>query len=678
MRMLRIAMTLTAAAVLLATASAQSLEAELQRTIQQETVTGDLKTAIEEYSKIVARAGSNRAVAAKALIRMAECYQKLGDAESHKIYDRVLREYADQREAVAVARARLGRNAVAHATGIVTRQVWAGPQVAIYASVSPDGRSLAFVDQMTGNLTLHALTAGKDRPLTNKRGWEESGEYAEESTFSPDGKRVAYAWFNKDGRYDLRIAAVESSGASPHVLYSNEEVAWIAPKDWSLDGKWIATRLERKDRSLQLGLIGTGDGSLRVLKSVGWSNSTSMSFSPNGQYLAFDLPSSEDSHAHDVFVIAVDGSRELPVVVHPADDLVVGWTPDGKHLLFTSDRTGSVGIYALPFEDGRPRGAAKQIKADIGQASTIGLTRSGVLYFGLTPGSRDFFAARIDFDSGRVLAPAVPAVHSFLGTNYQPDWSPDGRYLSYASYRRKQAVVLAIRAMDTGQTRELRPRLRYFNFARWSPDGRSFVTQGTDLKGRQGIYRIDAQSGEVDAIVLSAPGEESAIPQWAPDGKRIFYRRGDPARKNDSLMERELASGAERELLRSIDLRWFSVAPDGSQLACATVDPATKESAVSILAVAGGERRHLLRPSKGFTHPMWTPDGRFILLRNSGELWAIASTGGEPRKIDLGVARILDTRVHPDGQRIAFLTRNSTPQEVWVMENLLGALNADK
>ena len=40
-------------------------------------------------------------------MRMAECYQKLGDAESRKIYEQVVKDYADQKEAVTLARARL-------------------------------------------------------------------------------------------------------------------------------------------------------------------------------------------------------------------------------------------------------------------------------------------------------------------------------------------------------------------------------------------------------------------------------------------------------------------------------------------------------------------------------------------------------------------------------------------
>ena len=50
----------------------------------------------------------NRAVAAQALVRMAECYQKLGDSESRKIYEQIVRDYTDQKDAVTVAKAHLG------------------------------------------------------------------------------------------------------------------------------------------------------------------------------------------------------------------------------------------------------------------------------------------------------------------------------------------------------------------------------------------------------------------------------------------------------------------------------------------------------------------------------------------------------------------------------------------
>jgi hypothetical protein len=84
---------------LLTPLAAQDLEVALQRTIQEEMATGNLQRAIQEYKRIASKAGGNRELAARALLHMAECYRKMGDAESQKVYEQIVREYADQKEA---------------------------------------------------------------------------------------------------------------------------------------------------------------------------------------------------------------------------------------------------------------------------------------------------------------------------------------------------------------------------------------------------------------------------------------------------------------------------------------------------------------------------------------------------------------------------------------------------
>src|SRR5262245_24664408 len=56
-------------------------EALLEAARQKETLEGDIKGAIRQYEEIVRRYSSDRVAAAKALVRMAEGHQKLGDAE---------------------------------------------------------------------------------------------------------------------------------------------------------------------------------------------------------------------------------------------------------------------------------------------------------------------------------------------------------------------------------------------------------------------------------------------------------------------------------------------------------------------------------------------------------------------------------------------------------------------
>ena len=81
---------------LIAAEGTDSANVMMEAAHKKEVVDGDLNGATKQYRAIVAKYAANRAVSAMAWVHMAECYQKMGDAESRKIYERVLREYGDQ------------------------------------------------------------------------------------------------------------------------------------------------------------------------------------------------------------------------------------------------------------------------------------------------------------------------------------------------------------------------------------------------------------------------------------------------------------------------------------------------------------------------------------------------------------------------------------------------------
>ena len=70
----------------------------------------------------------------------------------------------------------------------------------------------------------------------------------------------------------------------------------------------------------------------------------------------------------------------MRIVVHPSRNVVMAWSPDGKHMLFTSDRSGQTALWAQGVNDGRAPGLAAMIKRDIGSSTSLGLTSSGTLY----------------------------------------------------------------------------------------------------------------------------------------------------------------------------------------------------------------------------------------------------------------------------------------------------------
>src|SRR6266498_4157830 len=95
------------AAVMLAAAQPRNSDAALGAARHLEEAEGNYPAAIEAYKKFLAQYGKDRARSAKVLVRMGQCYEKLGDAESRKAYERVVREFGDQKEAAEAARVRL-------------------------------------------------------------------------------------------------------------------------------------------------------------------------------------------------------------------------------------------------------------------------------------------------------------------------------------------------------------------------------------------------------------------------------------------------------------------------------------------------------------------------------------------------------------------------------------------
>jgi tetratricopeptide (TPR) repeat protein len=75
-----------------------------QRALVKERAEGKLEEAIQLYQQVIREFASDRALAAKAWLQAGRCYQKLGKPEARKVYERILRDYADQREAAKQAR----------------------------------------------------------------------------------------------------------------------------------------------------------------------------------------------------------------------------------------------------------------------------------------------------------------------------------------------------------------------------------------------------------------------------------------------------------------------------------------------------------------------------------------------------------------------------------------------
>ena len=419
---------LTLLAILSAAPPARSQETDraavaLQRAIRVELVDGDLQAAVALYEEIGTRFVAERAVAASALLHLGQCYEKLGRPEARDVYERVLRDYADQADVTAQAQGRLAAltqpGETADRSTMVVRRVWTGPEVDINGMPTPDGRYFAHIDFSTLDIAVRDLATGESRRLTSNQSWASRG-FGQTPVVSLDGTLVAYHWFGFTGRSELHVAPVTAAtdDAEPRVVFQNDEVAYLQVFAWSPDGEWILTLVLREDSTAQIALIAVRDGSMQVLKSLDWRYPSKLSLSPDGRYVAYDAPRRQDSSDRDIFILSVDGGREIPLFEHPAVDYGPVWAPEGNAIVFASDRSGNTGLWAIHVEEGTPVGAPQLVKPDMGKVVPLGFSKRRVVLLRCVGRHRGRVCRRAEPADGRAVRRADTPDRTLRG--FQP------------------------------------------------------------------------------------------------------------------------------------------------------------------------------------------------------------------------------------------------------------------
>lgn len=581
----------------------------------------------------------------------------------------------------------------------VSRRLLADPQVDWLISPSPDGREIARTEWWRGDLVVRDLATGQERHLTEQAEPYADG-FAMFPRYSPDGRTIAYAWWHADRplEWDLRVIAAE--GGEPRALV--EDVWYVQAEAWTPDGTELAALLSREDGTNDIVMLNVEDGTQRLLKSLDWRYPNRMDVSPDGRWIAYDFPPEEERDTErDIYVLAADGSTERTAVQSPADDQLLGWAPDGS-LLFLSDRRGTPGAWLLPMEDGRPAGEPVLVKPDMWRVAPVGFLPDGTYFYGVQTGTRSIQTVSLDLEAGRVAGEPSPAAGAGLGSESQPRWSPDGRYLAYFVTPTSPAIgaarhrVIAVRSLESGEVRELRapPEMVYPGRLAWTPDG-SLLASGRDRTNRWTFYRVDPLTNRSERVLRLPRGENGWTAVLTPDGSSVILATERPTDDSDAggtenvLLMREISTGEARVLRRTarednLYQQSLAVSPDGRTLAFIEQGPALHQRLI-LLDLETGAERELLRPTEdNIGGTTWTPDGRALLVATAerqdqppaeipaepqNRLALIDVETGELRELGLRMEmRVLD--LHPDGRRLAFVDgRQST--EIWALQNFL-------
>ncbi|HLK04549.1 MAG TPA: PDZ domain-containing protein [Candidatus Acidoferrum sp.] len=374
-------------------------------------------------------------------------------------------------------------------------------------------------------------------------------------------------------------------------------------------------------------------GEARQLTTGG--HETTPFYSPDGKWIAFT--GQYDGNA-DVYVIPAGGGEPRRLTWHPAPDAVVGWSPDGKKVLFTSAREACADferLYTVPVGGGVP----EVLPMWRGEAASFSPDGARIAY---VPNLR-WQEAWKRYRGGQTTPIYVVGLKNLAleklprenSNDDQPVWIGDTIY--FLSDRNGPVTLFAY---DT-KTKQVKQVVENKGFDLKSvsggPDALVYEQFG-------GIYLFDPKSGKSTHVDIKIAGDLPATrPHWvkvadkiqnasiSPSGARaVFEARGEilsiPAEKGDIRNLTRTTAVVERDPAWSPDGKWIAFFSDESG-----------EYALHLVEQSGlGEVKkiNLGNPPSFFYSPTWSPDSKKIAFTDKRlNVWYVDIDKGTPVKV---------------------------------------------
>ncbi len=643
-----------------------------EKALYLEESEGDLQKAISLYEKIVKEYSKELEIAAKAQLHIGFCYEKLGKAEAIKAYELVVQKYSSQKEQVATALLRLDelKKEPPKDLSVVKLGGWEKPGMAFQPyEISPDGKMGIGIEFMKGqNIIVYNLETKDVKFITNHT-WDVVNGYCwtYHPTLSPNGKEIVYysSCVDKEGAAGNSLT-VTTLGGESRILASDKEEYYI-PNAWLPDGSAILTIKGSPDNAPQLGFYSKDGGDFKTLltlqkvkQGVGRSYATA-SISPDGRYILYtdEVPGEKA----DIYIVGTDGENPRPLVSHPASEKYPRWSPDGKNIVFFSQRHGSWALWGVDFQDGDVLGEPFLIRDGMKNSYLLNWTENGLATWDWVRIS-DIYLMDIDPVTDEPVSKPTQLEYTPTGHNGTPVWSPDGK--SFAFLRGNPNIGGVSIIVVGSNTREFTvPKDYGYGYLRWTPDNSAIGMVGADKQGKWFLYRLslDPEKWETTPIKV----EEWTQFEWSGSGNSIFLSKTGYADKGAGIVELDLETEKERYVYRpnqdtgAVFIRQLKCSRDFKQLTFLE-----NNSNLMVVNLETGES-HIAALDVGYAS--WSSDGKKMLTdgtyaqENSKQCMFICpASGGPVKKIDLSQNLPVKSSIRvpdwsPDGKKIVFTLR---------------------
>lgn len=436
-------------------------------------------------------------------------------------------------------------------------------------SLSPDGSHIAFL-RADISYDSYDLLHGREEWVMRSDGQDQlkaASESANTSvgapSWSPDGKRIAYVRTNQDWAFgtssvelndwrnahaerifsDRRLGAAllwRSDGRIAYALdeddppnHQNSSVWTVSPQQSlndpilavhltqgtgeisqfteSADGRVLVLRRSNWQSTVYIGTMAADGASLLATRRLTLEDSEAYPFSwtPDGKGVLF---SSNRNGTFAIFIQEIDQPLAENLATSPDLLMQARLTPDGSEILFISvpkfpGPENPSSIFAIPIRGGTPRLVLKDI--DIGNVQCARLPSTTCLYSIGKPLTVETF--RFDVRSGKSAEP--PQIDPVWSWSLSPDGSQRAVLLN-------DPETILLRSTSTGETRKLAVK-GWVGMVSidWSADGKSLLIPWNNYKGESALLKV-ALDGKV-SVLLRSKGLHIGWAVPSPDGNYL-------------------------------------------------------------------------------------------------------------------------------------------------------------
>lgn len=429
-------------------------------------------------------------------------------------------------------------------------------------------------------------------------------------SLSPDGKNIIFA-SEVDGDRNIYLQRVGGKNLTNLTPTSKESDTMPT---FSADGKFIAFRSERQPAGIYV-MEATGENVKRI-SDIGFHPS----WSPDGKKIVVSDRAAAIHTVHTVpnsslFVIDIASGNKTKIETK-GDAIMPNWSPNGDRIAFWSVADGKLGeIATIPAEGGEPVVVAADVASDW---NPVWSPDGKYLYFASDrKGNMSFWRIPIDEKTGNSLGEpesvSTPAKYSRHLT-----FSRDGKILGYVRYESQsnlQSISFDLKTLKvSGEPTWITRGDREISHPNLSPNGEEYVMRiPTRTQEDIGIISKDGTNQRM----LMNDKFRDRIPRWSPDGKKIAFHSDRSGKYQIWTINPDGSNASQITYSDKISATAAVFSPDGLRLAFTEIDEKNSHPKIIDLTKPWKDQtlQSLTLPNnQSFSARDWSADGKKLLF----------------------------------------------------------------